>query len=194
MRFALSRPRRWLAGALLALAWAAGCDLNPQPLPPSDRAGSGNDNGGSSPTGAPPGSPGSGSSSGTNFGGSGSGSGSGSTTASSSGAGPGAASEAGVLSDAGVLVEEDATVADGGNIAIDAAADGGAPFDSGSDGSADAAADGGAESDAACVRAWDCTMSHPGKCSSCAWPLNYAVCVEGQCACACEERDAAGEQ
>ena len=99
-------------------------------------------------------------------------------------------------SDAGQTVEQDAALGDGSeDAAMDGAADAGLPIDSGAEDSpGDAAPDGGSAGDAGCVRPPDCYVGHPGRCSICRWPLNFAVCVQGQCACACDEWDAAGEQ
>jgi hypothetical protein len=190
MKGVLSRPRSWLAGALLALAWAGGCDLNPQPLPPTENAfggGGGGDDSGALAPGGPTASSGSGGSSGSNSGGFGGSSGgsSGSGGASSSGTSSGSTSNP--SGDAGVPVEQDAAVADAGEHALDGAVDTGVP-DAG-----EPPPDGGSTGDAGCVRRSDCYLSHPGQCSACRWPLNYPVCIEGRCGCACDEKDAAGE-
>jgi hypothetical protein len=200
MRGALLRSRLWLAGAILALTLGDGCDLNPQPLPPESDLGN---------AGGPSGAGGTGSGSGGGFAGGGSsssgssgGSGSGAdTVASGSDAGSGAppppmeppaGGGTATTADAGAT-EEDAAMADGGDASVDAAA--GVPIDGGSEGSPpDAATDAGSASDAGCVGAWECYVSYPGKCGVCPWPLDYSVCIEGRCACACEERDAALEQ
>ena len=119
MRAALLHPRLWLAGALLALAWVDGCDLNPQPLPPESNAGTPNMSSGSS-------------------GSSGSGSGSGAQTSSSSGSsgGPsGGGADAGPNINAGV----DAAATEGGSSA-DAATDG-AVADAATEASTDASTD-----------------------------------------------------
>jgi hypothetical protein len=172
-----SRTHVWLAGALLV---AGGCDLNPQPLPPeSDRNGGGAEP--SNPVVIPSGSDAGGFGAGSSSGPPGSGSGSGSSSGNSAGT-PGEMAEAGTMtgSDASVPV-------------TDAASDAGAAVDGGPDGSPTDASPEGAAGDAGCVRAWDCYASHPGRCGACDWPLNYPVCVEGQCACACDGADAAGE-
>jgi hypothetical protein len=94
-------------------------------------------------------------------------------------------------------VEQDAAAsAEGGTISpVDGGgADAGLETDGGPDSSQpDAALDGASTGDGGCVRQWDCYASHPGMCAICKWPLNYAVCVQGQCGCACDDRDAAGD-
>jgi hypothetical protein len=178
------RWRLWLAGAFLASTLAGGCDLNPQPLPPlSDEGTSGDDGGASFSRGGSSSSSGMGASSG----GAGTSSGFGPPAGQGSGRSPAA--------DAGALAPPDAAEAEGGDAAIDAAAEAGTPNDSGTqEPSPDAANDGESARDAGCLRPRDCYMSHPGKCFLCTWPLNFPVCVEGRCVCACEERDAAEEQ
>src|SRR5580693_8101955 len=121
MRGALFRRQLWLACALLALTSADGCDLNPQPLPPSaSTPGGGFDEG--EDAGAGP----------MNYSGSGSGSGSssggalGSSSGSSSGSGSGAPVTA-PEGDAGATVAADAAVAEAGETEIDASTDAGAP-------------------------------------------------------------------
>jgi hypothetical protein len=191
---ALFRPQLWLATAFLALTLADGCDLNPQPLPPAPGLTSGADDGGA--TLAPGQSTGSsgGSGSGANNTSSGAGSGSGSSSGGAGGgfgsADAGAASSSGSSSGAqsgGSSGSSSGAPEDAGEpVLLDAAADGSTP--------ADAASDGGSEGDAGCVRSSDCYWGHPGLCSICRWPVNYPVCVEGQCTCACEEGDAAGKR
>src|ERR1700722_2388659 len=80
MRGALFRRQLWLACALLALTSADGCDLNPQPLPPTP----------SSPGGFETGNPGDGASSGgpMNISGSSSGAGAGGASSGSSSGAP----------------------------------------------------------------------------------------------------------
>jgi hypothetical protein len=92
--------------------------------------------------------------------------------------------------DAGTGVEQDAAIAaDGSEPTLDGAVDAGVPMDSGADAEppADAAPDGESEVDAGCVRPTDCYVGHHDPCSTCRWPLNYPVCVEGRCSCACDE-------
>jgi hypothetical protein len=186
MRAAPFRLRLWLAGAFLALTAAGGCDLNPQPLPPaSGESASGDDGGGAFSRGGSPSSSGMGSSSG------GPGSGSGFVPPH----GPDQGSGGGAATDAAAVAPQDAAEAEGGAAAIDAAAEAGRPSDSGTEEPPpDAANDGESASDAGCVRPRDCYVSHAGKCLQCAWPLNLPGCVEGRCACACEEGDAAEER
>ena len=119
MRAASLHPRLWLAGALLALTWADGCDLNPQPLPPGGNEGTTNMSSGSS-------------------GSSGSGSGSGGLVGPSSGSsgGPsGGVADAGLNSNAG----GDAATIEGG-FSADAAPDG-AVADAATEASTDASTD-----------------------------------------------------
>jgi hypothetical protein len=92
--------------------------------------------------------------------------------------------------DAGTEVGQDAAIAaDGSEPTLDGAVDAGVPMDSGADAEppADAAPDGESEVDAGCVRPTDCYVGHHDPCSTCRWPLNYPVCVEGRCGCACDE-------
>ncbi len=86
--------------------------------------------------------------------------------------------------------------------ATDATIDAGLPGDGGADSalpdgapdaSPDASPDDASPGDGGCIHAYDCYASHPGACSVCAWPQNYAVCVAHECRCGCDERDAAGE-
>jgi hypothetical protein len=127
MRVALLHPWPWLAGALLAVTWANGCDLNPQPLPPEVNAGTPTSDGGASTE--PSSSSGSGSSSGSSSGG---------FTTSSSGSSGGAS---GGGADAGTLgnAEVDAATTEGGS-AADASTDG-AMADAMTDASTDASPD-----------------------------------------------------
>jgi hypothetical protein len=203
MRGALLRPQLWLAGTLLALAPMGGCDLNPQPLPPeqgfggepaqSPTTGSGGSSSSGASSGSNPGGLGTGSGSGSNAGGMATGSSSGSAS-SGSGGGTGSGGASTSNPDAGAAVGEDAAVADA-EATIDGAADAAVPIDSGStEPPADAAPDGEFTADAGCVFPLECYATHPGLCSACRWPQSYAVCVEGQCACACEERDAAEDR
>jgi hypothetical protein len=67
------------------------------------------------------------------------------------------------------------------------------PSDGGGGSSPDAAPEDGSSGNHACVHAWECYASHPGACAVCTWPLNYAVCIEHQCGCACDGLDASGE-
>ncbi len=194
MRGVLFRPRLWIAGAILGLTLAGACNLNPQPLPPGyDQTGGGNDNSSMGGPSTPGSSSGSGSVPASDDGGS---------FASSSGAGASSGASSGtnpppIFEDAGVVLGSP----DGGAepegdaaLALDAAADSGPASDGGSDGpSPDAALDDASTSDGGCAHPSQCYLAHPGACALCAWPMNYPVCVEHQCRCACDERDASGE-
>jgi hypothetical protein len=90
--------------------------------------------------------------------------------------------------DAQVIVGPDASMENGDAGASDA----GLPSDSGADGaSPDAALEDASPHE--CLFALDCYASHPGMCAVCIWPLNYAICVEHQCRCACDGRAASGD-
>jgi hypothetical protein len=197
MRGVSFRSGLWLAGALLGLTLSGACEvtpqephgLNPQPLPP-----------GMDDNGAPAAS---GSSSGSSFEsddgglavvapGSGSEFSSGSSGSGSVSVGDDAGSIPVVELDASL--PQDASAEDGGDAAtvIDAGTDAGPAGDGGTNGATDASIV-DASADGRCVHAPDCHVSHPGACARCAWPLDYAVCVEHQCGCACDERDCAGD-
>jgi len=193
--------------------------LNPQPLPPngtqpSTGASSGSSGSGAFGTGSATGGPGqmnagggngsSGSSSGTSapvvgadagaggFPGGGSGTGSASGAASSGTAG--GSSDAGAVDSA----PEDAGVPDTGTGDAGVAAEAG-PGDAasdGPDGETDAPADGPPAPDAGCQTILECPVRGPGNpdlCNVCPWPLNVMACIGGQCVCACQARDAAGD-
>lgn len=72
------------------------------------------------------------------------------------------------------------------------APDAGLPSDGAADGtSSDAALEDASPHDE-CLVALDCYASHPGMCAACIWPVNYALCIEHQCRCACDGRATAG--
>jgi hypothetical protein len=187
MRGARFRAGLWIAGAILGLTLADACDLNPQPLPPESNGNTASadaSTGNMTPGGSSGGS--GGGSSGAGFGSSSGGSSSGS----SSGAGPSSSA------DAGVITPPDGASAGAGEptTTLDAGTDAGVPIDGASeDASPDAAIEDASPTEGGCVHALDCHVSHPGACALCPWPLNFPVCVEHQCRCACDERDAAEE-